>query len=830
MNPRVRLQVRNAVCTQCRLSGHTEDGDDICVTGIGSADARIMIVSKSIGGKAYLQQLAESMANVGLRFDNCFHTAAVKCRVWEVEPSPKDVKACRSHLEKEIEVIKPGWILALGNEALLALTGHSGIMSYRGKTFDHPSGAKVFATISPAMVIRNPRMAAGFAGDMAYFGNLTRGKIAERAPIQIRHAVSVQLLKEMDASIPEGVEAISWDVESTGFNEWEDDSRLVSISFSALMSGGEIINWAVPLYHPGSGFRKDWVKVLKFVCRIIRRAKKIIAHNGKFDLRWVRQFAPEDAEFALTFDTMLAAHLLDETGTKGLKPLAQQRLGAEPWGIDTRDLLRTPLPEVLEYNGLDTYWTLRLWQDLRVELLKQPRLAKLMARLMVPANEEMVRTEINAIYVDRPVLEENWAIARAKLAGVEEKLEEYLPAELPTTVNWNPSNFLRWFLFEHLELPVMARGKPKDDGRLGDPSVAEGIMMNLAELHEVPKLLLERTDWARKCGSFFGPWSEQLTDESRIHTTFKLTGTVTGRLSSGKPDQDKVTAKKQVRGFNMQQVPRDPLMRGSFGARPGWWFVQGDQSQVELRIAAEAAGERNMIWHYQNGLDLHMAMAEKMTGKSPENITKEERKHAKPVNFGYLYGASWMKFQEIAWVNYGLKFTDEQCQASRQAFFDMWPDLVAWHGQQKRLVRKYARVESPLGRVRHLPDIRSPQREVQAEAERQAINSPVQSLASDITLLGLTTISKKLRTEGMRSIVVGTVHDSILFEVPEDEMAIVLPLIKRTMEAPPLEELFDYSMRVPLVADITVGRHWAGDTKELKPDQVFNWDSAIMAA
>src|ERR1700753_2608945 len=324
MNPRIRLQVRNAVCTQCRLSGHTEDGDDICVTGIGSADARIMIVSKSMGGKAYLEQLADSLLSVGINFTECFHTAAVKCRVWDVEPSPRDVKSCRSYLDREIEAVKPGWILALGNEALLALTGHSGIMSYRGKTFDHASGAKVFATISPAMVIRNPRMAAGFAGDMAYFANMTRGKLKEAAPIPVRHAVTLQLLKEMDASIPEGVAAISWDVESTGFNEWEQDSRLVSISFSALMPDGEIVNWAVPLYHPQSGFRKDWVKVLRFVCRIIRRAKKIIAHNGKFDLRWVRQFAPEEASFALTFDTMLAAHLLDETGTKGLKPLAQQ--------------------------------------------------------------------------------------------------------------------------------------------------------------------------------------------------------------------------------------------------------------------------------------------------------------------------------------------------------------------------------------------------------------------------------------------------------------------------------------------------------------------------
>jgi uracil-DNA glycosylase family 4 len=840
MNKRVRLQVRNATCTDCRLAEHTNDSLDICVTGSGPENASVMVVSKSIGGRAYHQALSEGFARAGLDYRDVFHTAAVKCRVWDMDPSVRDVKACRSFLDREIDVVKPGWILALGNEALLSLTGHSGIMNYRGKTFDHSSGAKVFATISPAMVIRNPRMADGFAGDLAYFAALVTGKVAEREPIEVRHVMTLAGLKAMDAEISAaGVEVASFDVESTGFNEWDDDSRLVSISISVKTSSNEIINYAIPLYHPSSPFRKDWEKVLRFVCRILQRAQKRVAHNGKFDLRWMREFAPVDADFPLTFDTMLAAHLLDEARTKALKPLCQQLLGAEPWGIDTRDLLRTPLPEVLEYNGLDTYWTLRLYEHLRGDLMKQPRLAKIMAHLLVGASEEITRAEANAIYVDQPLLEANWATAKIKLLEIEDYLGNWLPAERPYPINFNPSKFLRWFLFEHLGLPVLARGKPKDDGRPGDPSVSEGVMMELAEQHEVPKLLLERTNWARKCGSFFAPWSEQLTEDSRLHTTFKLTGTVTGRLSSGKPDADKVTAKKQVRGFNMQQVPRDPLMRGCFGARPGWWFVQGDQSQVELRIAAEASSERNMIWHYQNGLDLHTAMAERMMGKSKTEILadpilavqwKEIRKRAKPVNFGYLYGMSWRKFQETAWLNYGLRFTDAEAQASRAAYFEMWPDLVAWHAKQKRLVRKYHRVESPLGRVRHLPDILSPNREVQAEAERQAINSPVQSLASDITLLALTNISRTFRTMGMSSIVVGTVHDSILFEIPEEEMSTALPLIKRTMENPPLEKLFGYTMRVPLVADITVGRHWAGDTKELTTEQALAWDPRIMEA
>jgi DNA polymerase-1 len=531
----------------------------------------------------------------------------------------------------------------------------------------------------------------------------------------------------------------------------------------------------------------------------------------------------------------LAAHLLDENRPKGLKPLAQQLLGAEPWGIDTRDLLTTPIADVLWYNALDTWHTLRLSDVLKRDLIKRPRIARIFKFIMMPASEALTFSEAKGIWVDRDQMEKNCAIAAANQAEIETLLSVWIPPseewpEKIKAVNYNPSNFLRWWLFDHLNFPVIARGKQKDDGSPGDPSVSESVMFTLAELPhaDVPQLLIKRSWWNKCQTSFFNPYAEQLDDDGYIHTNFKLNGTTTGRLSSGKADEDKLTARKQERGMNAQQVPRDIFVRGIFGAPPGRKFVQADYSQVELRTVAFVAQERNMLHHYNTGQDLHMAMAMRMTGKPREKITKEERKAAKPVNFGFLYGMNWAKFIETAWTQYQVHFTEEQAKAAKRAFFEMWSDLPAWHNKQRRLVRKYARVESPIGRIRHLPDIRSADEGVRAEAERQAINSPIQSFASDMALLALTILHDLFITHDIDGHIVGTVHDAINFDIADHDLARALPLIKDTMENLPLRRLFGVNLTVPIVADVSVGTRWGG-ARELTPAEVYDYRGEMAA-
>lgn len=856
MNKRLRLAVRNAVCTDCKLHAQADD-DDRCVTGQGPNGARVVVVTKfpMDAGSRLRKELADYLTEAGLDPESVMWCAALKCRVWDLNPSKGDQKACAPYLRAEFDHIQPDYVLCLGAEAWFAASGWADITKHRGKLFNIPGGdGYLFPTISPAAVARNPGLREGFVADLSYFSRLVHGESSDQPAHHTNtgHQTTVGTKEALRATLTavERASVVAYDIEST-IGEWTDpDAAIVSIALTVAGPDGmdSAHTYKIPLYHPESPFRDAWKTVVKWIVRALRKCPRRVAHNAKFDTKWLRYFSGEH-DLVPTFDTIIALSLLNENAPKGLKPSAQTILGADPWGIDTKDLLSTPLDDVLEYNGLDTWHTLRLYYVLKRRLLKQPRLGRLFANLMMPAIQQLVSVEMRGVYVDRDVLMTNWNTVKAKLEDIENQLWSYIPEDVDDwpdaffakrtgelQVNWNPSNFSRWFLFEYLGLPVIARGKSKDDGTPGNPSMAEAVMMVLAEQHEVAKLLLERVEWNKFDTSFFRPWSEQVDDQSRIHSTFKPWGTVTGRLSSGKEDAEKITAARKTRGVNLQQVPRNKLARGVFGAPPGFVFVEADYSQIELRVAAMLAHEDTMLHLYNTGQDIHRAMAMRMTGKPAVEVTKEERKRAKAVNFGFLYGMGWRKFVMTAWTNYGLKVSEEEAQAFRKAFFDQFPKLIPWHARQRRLANKYGRVETPMGRVRHLPDIYSPDDAVRAEAERQAINSPVQGFASDMALLSLVHTARKFRRHGLEAYPIGAVHDAVNFEVSIKDAPRVLPIIKHTMENLPLERLFNVQMTVPIVADIKVGTHWGGAT-ELedvtllsRPDELAEWIGEVVSA
>jgi len=854
-NKRLELAVRNAACDQCKL--HTQ-ADEVCITGTGPNSARVAVVTKfPMAPESRLRAELESyLDDAGIDHTTVMWLSALKCQVWDMNPSKGDQKACAPYLRAELDFIKPDYVLCLGSEAWFAASGWANITQHRGKLYDIPGGEGViFPTISPAAVARNPGMRAGFVADLRYFARLIKGEDTEQPPfhnnadrrtvVTSRTGLRAALRAVRDAL------AVSYDIETTGAAWTDDDAAIVSIAVTVV--GGMDMHTAhtyeIPMFHPESVFRDVWRTVVTWIVRALQRPKHRIAHNAKFDTKWLRFFSGID-DFVPTFDTIIALALLDENQPKGLKPASQSILGADPWGIDTRDLLTTPLDEVLEYNGLDTWHTLRLYFHLREQLIERPRTARLFQYLMMPAIQELIGVEMRGVYVDRERLTTNWNIVKGKLEDIEDQLWTHIPEDVDDwppqffhkrtnelQVNWNPSNFCRWFLFEHLGLPVLARGKAKEDGRPGDPSMAEALMMVLADMHPVARLLLDRVEWNKFDTSFFRPWSEQLDADSRIHSTFKPWGTVTGRLSSGKEDAEKITAGSRNRkGVNLQQVPRNKLARGVFGAAPGYVFVEADYSQIELRIAAYLAREGTMLRLYQSGQDIHMAMAMRMTGKPASEVTPEERKRAKAVNFGFLYGMGWRKFIATAWANYGLVVSEEESVAFRKAFFDQFPKLLPWHARQRRLAYKYGRVETPMGRVRNLPDIYSPDDGVRAEAERQAINSPVQGFASDMALLSLVHTARAFRRRGIDAHPIGTVHDAVNFEVHRDDAPRALPIIKRTMETLPLERMFGVVLDVPIIADIKVGTHWGGATplEDLsllkRPDDLAGWIEEVIAA
>lgn len=824
------IELFDSSCTSCKLH---QTAKAVCEPGFGNPNASVMVVSKMPNSGQYQEALDNALIAAGLDIDDVYYASALKCRTFDQNASNKDTKTCAAeYLHREIAAVKPKWILALGNEGLLATTGHSGITNYRGRVIE-AHGAKVVPTIAMAAVQRNPGQMQSWQADLTFFASQVAGRSSEVEMPKVAIINTKDKVRKLKRLLDQA-DLISYDIETTRAGEHEDGAAIVSLA-GTVMRGDKMTVFALPLYHPESPWRRQWKSLLRHLAPHLERVPRSVAHNGKFDARWLRQFG---VRMGVTFDTMLAAHLLDENRQKGLKPLARTLLGVPPWEISTRDLLGTPLSSVLKYNALDTYYTYHIYVELKRQLVEQPRLLRLFKLLIMPSNEIFIDVERRGVWIDPEKLASAYKVAFDMRDEIDRQLMEWVPdpddpeVDWPTNskgkpveVNFNASNFARWWLFEHLDFPVLARGKTKDDGRPGDPSMAEDVMLELKNTgHPVIKLLLERSKWQKYCSTYVSRYIELADEDNRIHTTFKLSGTVTGRLSSGKADADKVTggAKTNIRGVNLQQVPRDPFIRGLFGAPPGWSFVEADFSQVELRVVAFLSRDKRMLRIYQLGEDIHLATASSVLGKPMSQVTKEDRKKAKAVNFGFVYGMGAPKFVHTAFSNYELVFTLDEAREVRRAFFAQFPALLSWHARQRRLVHNHARVQSPLGRIRHLPDVNSGDQGVVAEAERQAINSPVQSFASDMNLLSMILIQQQFTERGIPGHVLGTVHDAINFEIRDDALPEALPIIKRTMETLPLKRKFGVDLDVPIVADLKVGRHW-GNAREIPEQEVYNW-------
>lgn len=796
------MSIFNPDCTLCPLHANALE---VCVPGRGSKmTAGIVIVgdkpSPSPESRELLRRSLDGLA--GIELNACYVTSAIKCEVEEdVKPTRSQEKICAtSYLLEEFDRLQPRFVLVMGNTAMKAVAGKSGILKYHGSVWNLEISpehhATVMATLHPSAVLRNPKHSQAFGMAISRFGRLTRGEdtspITKIVIVNDKPTLRRLLLRLADA------DEISWDIEtvtekceppyvSTNFQEWRGDkSMIASISFTWKPG----LSFVIPLWHPRSRW-KNPQQVIDLLQPVLTRSNaEYVGHNGKFDSRWM---AAKNVVVPQTFDTMLAAHMLDENRPKGLKSLAQNILGADGYdvGEELKDARDIPLKRLCVYNGKDTDYTFRLKKVFEAELSIEPRVENVFRKLMMPASEALVDIERAGVWVDP----QRWQERHDTAMENREKLHDYIQRRVPDSLkplNLNSPQQMGRFLFGHLELPVLTRTTT------GAPSTGESVLLRLAAENRVATALIKYRKWAKYLSTYILPWwFEHRDDTGRIHSNYKLFGTVTGRLSGE---------------GGIQQVPRDPFIRSIIGAPEGTTFVVADYSQVELRIAAMLSNESRMLRQYAAGDDIHMIRAMRMTGKPAAEVEKEERKKAKAVNFGYIYGMGAAKFVTYAFDSYQLVVSHEEAQADRDGFFEDYPALRVWHERQRRLANRYHRVSSPIGRVRHLTDILSLDSGVRGEAERQAINSPVQSFASDLMLIALIRLHRILKRRGWGRIV-GTVHDSILFEILNAYVNMAAPLIKRVMEDMDyVAKNFGAEVTVPIVADIEIGTHW-GETK-----------------
>ena len=782
-------KLRNPHCRDCRLG---ETAKWVCLIGQGPVPCDVMIVGEAPGereegvrkpfsgtaGKLLDRMLDEA----GLSRDKVYITNVVHCRPPDNRTPTKDeIQSCKKYLQAEMDLVKPKYVLLLGNVALQGVLGRSGITKYRGEIFEQ-GGVKYLPTLHPAAALRQPKYMSVIKADINRFARLVKQTLTLPEDFKWRLVRSSEDLRQCIDDIMSS-NRIAFDVETRGINPLASDATIYCLGIATPQC-----SWVIPFDYPGSKFKSKEVakRVFEVVHRSVTQAplRIVCAHNGKFDNKWLKsQFG---IRFPLNFDTMLAAYLLDENSPHGLKYLASLYFNAPDYDIQVPpDPKVVSLQKLAKYCALDVYYTLALQKILEEELRKDRRIERVFHQLLMPASDLFEGVELHGVYVDVDKMESTYSYLKGQIEELEHELNQLAGRK----INWNSHQQVASVLYGDLKLPIVAFTPS------GNPSTSsEEALPFLLDEHPIVEKLLKYREKV-KLYQFIESWKEKINPKTnRMYPSFKLHGTVTGRLSCEEP--------------NLQQVPRDPEVRTLITAPPGWVLVEADYSQIELRVAACLSKDRAMKGAFQTGEDIHIKTAMAVTGLPAEKIDKEMRKKAKAVNFGFVYGMGAAKFRNYAKVKYGVDLTEEEAYEFRERFFELYPLLPEWHERQRRFVTTHGYVRTPIGRKRRLPEIMSNDKGLRSGAERQAINSPVQGAASDLNLFAAIRIARTF-PDDVR--IIATVHDAVLMEVRESKVEEILPQVKNLMEdREAIFEAFSWDIPVPIEVEIKVGPWGAG--------------------
>lgn len=778
---------------QCEACGLCNNAFKVNIMGKGPRNPKIVVVVDSpswktedtgeyISGKAGVM-FSKLLNKFGLDLSDMYVTGAVKCRTPQGRaPGAKEIKACKPYLLGEIEALRPDYVILLGAVALKAALHKAGITDIHG-TIIEKNGIKYYPMFHPAMALRDPKRMIPIRNDIERFSKIIRGEVVSKHKLKYRSVTNMEGLKSFFKDIIKS-RVISFDLETTGLNPREPDSAITVLSMSTKKA-----DWAIPFTLSGSPFKnyKAQYAILKFLEKILRNKQEVIAQNGKFDNKWLEVLF--GLKFNLTFDTMLASHLVDENTPLGLKYIAVNELNGEPYDVDLKtkkgggDVFK-----LLEYAAWDTYYTLKAYFHYK-KILQQDGLMPLFRKEVMPAGRAYEQIEMNGVFINRPNMRKAKRKIKRDLISARKRLNAY---SLSTDINWGSPKQVNNILFDTLAL-IPEGFTPK-----GEPSTASDFLGRMVNQHPIIQDLLDFRKANKLDSSFITGWEKRMVDGKWLYPSFKVPGTVTGRPSCSDP--------------NLQQVPRLKLIRSLIGAPEGWTFFEADYSQMELRIAALLSQCPVMLEIFNNGGDIHSSTASSISGIPIDKLTKEERKKAKAVNFGFLYGMGWKTFIDYALDKYGVVLTEKQAKAYRKNFFKMYPGLEPWHAKQRRLVHSLGQVRTLTGRIRHLPEIDSPDKALVAQAERQSINAPVQGFGGELTMMSSTQIIQEMSHNDIR--VCGTIHDAVVGRVRTSKAHVLLKQVKEIMESPRILKELGVQLNIPVVVDVSLG-NW-GDGQELK--------------
>lgn len=673
---------------------------------------------------------------------------ALATPTWET-PSAADAHTCaQHHLLPHLDGVR---VVAAGATAAAAVLGPG-----------RPAVGKWSGRVMPVPALPGPSTTRRDRLTGAYLAR--SGLHGRRVDPQYRGAVGRHQLGDLRRVI-EGSDMVAWDLETDGLDPRRSGASIICMSLTACRSGEVIGSYVVPGYIVG--------EVATWGCW----PDVTVAHNGKYDQLWMlEQFGHT---LPVTYDTMLAEHLIDSEGPKGLKVVAAKYLGVADWSVDVAHAASLDRDDLYEYAAKDTTATAGVYYAQQGAVDR-----KLLGDLLMPASTALLRAEQAGVGLDRDgACRLRDALEREEIELTRE-ISEYGPADTPRA--------MRTLLYGTLGLPVLERTPT------GYPSVSTSVLRRLD--HPVARAMARRQGVRKGLSAFVRPWLDATSrGDSRLYSTFRLAGTATGRLSSGGAEGSS--------GINLQQIPRDKRYKSLISAADGCTLIELDYSQIELRVAASLAGEETMIEIYREGGDIHRETAIAVSGRT--DISKSDRTKAKSVNFGFLYGMGARSFMDYSRDSYGVIVTIGEAEEYRERFFEKYPGLREWHGMVKEEATKNGFVKTIFGRIRYLDGIKYGKGVEKAMALRQAVNTSVQSVASDCMILALGLIDRLLVTPKYGARIVATVHDSVLLEAPTVRYREIGEKAKHIMEHLPLRH-FGVSLRVPLEAGIASGNTWGG--------------------
>jgi DNA polymerase-1 len=553
---------------------------------------------------------------------------------------------------------------------------------------------------------------------------------------------------------------------------------------SFAVNGYEAIYIPVGHDYPGAPLQLDLETVLKALKPLLEaKSTKKVGQHIKYDMNVLSRYGI--AVQGVAFDTMLESYVFNSTGSRhDMDSLALKYLGHQTThyqdiagkGAKQITFNQVSIEDAGPYAAEDADITLRLHQHLWPRLQAEPALEKVLTDIEIPLIPVLARMEQAGVLIDgKLLLTQSSELARRML-----ELEGLAHKAAGQPFNLGSPKQLQQILFEKLELPVI-RKTPK-----GQPSTAEDVLRELADKYELPKLVLEHRSISKLKSTYTDKLPAQINPQTgRVHTSYHQAVAATGRLSSSSPNLQNIPIR----------TPQGRKIRKAFVAPPGNLILAADYSQIELRIMAHLSADKGLLKAFHDGVDIHRATAAEVFGESYEKVSDNQRRSAKAINFGLMYGMSAFG------LGRQLDISRPEAQEYMDTYFSRYPGVQIFMEKTREQAREHGYVETLFGRRLYLPEINASNMMRRQGAERAAINAPMQGTAADIIKIAMLNVDDWLQTSQPGARLVMQVHDELVLEVQEAELNDVRDAVIKHMSAAA-------ELDVPLVVDAGFGADW----------------------